>query len=207
MSFEKNIILIQSLCRRFLVKRRLSRLRDGMTKELLLSCIKNYINTIQNEKMINQLLTTKKIRYSNFPSHISENLVKYAFYKKYRIMPSWDTNTGDLIIYNNYCRPIRIEVKGSLNLSKGPSSFGPTEEWDMIYFVDAYNYESNIYKIYEINLSNRSDKWKNLRINKTQTYYEQCCQKRRPRLNFYEIKRQLSENCRIIFHGSLDDLL
>jgi len=61
----------------------------------------------------------------NFPSHISENIVKFALFKKYNIMPNWDTKTGDLDLFN-----LKIEVKGFS--STGPSSFGPTEEWDIL---------------------------------------------------------------------------
>ena len=73
-----------------------------------------------NEKIIfnnniNKLLLKKKIRNDNFPS---ENIAKYAIYKRYNIMPRWDIDVGDLLVLNK-----KIEVKGFM--SKGYSSFGP----------------------------------------------------------------------------------
>ena len=70
-------------------------------------------------------------------------------------MPLWDTDKGDLIIKNKYIkRVIRIEVKGFT--SSGPSSFGPKEQWDILYFVDGKNINKRKIKIYEIKLSNKN---------------------------------------------------
>lgn len=92
----------------------------GLTNELLIRCIESYTNTINDEKQVNELLTNKKIRLSNFPSHISENIVKLAYNKKYGIMPNWDTVKGDLCVEPK----VRLEVKGSINLSNGSPTFG-----------------------------------------------------------------------------------
>jgi len=194
---------IQKIWKNYRNKKQMIKLHDGMTLELLRNCIQHYLNTIAHEKNMNLLLKLKKIRMSNFPSYISENIVKFTIAKLYKIIPTWDTKSGDLAIING----IRIEVKGSLNLNKGPITFGPTEEWDRIYIVDGINMIKNQYKVYEIRLSNKSEKWKNIKINKKQTYYDQCIQKRRPRIIFKELKCQLSDDCRLIFDGILDDLI
>ena len=197
---------IQKQYRGFYIRNSLKKPRDGMTPELLNSCIDVYINTIQNEKQINKSLKIKKLRLSNFPSHISENIVKFAIAKKYNIMPNWDTKTGDLCIDNGISKMIRIEVKGSIDLFNGPPTFGPTENWDRIYFVDGLKNQDKIYKIYEVRLSNHTEKWKNLKMSKTQTYYQQCQEKRRPRLTFKELEAQLGNDCVIIFEGHLSEL-
>lgn len=199
-SKSNNCIIIQKIWRGYRIRKRLLELKDGMDINNLSYCIDAYINTINFETMINKTLK-KKIRYSNFPSHISENIVKFAIAKKYKIMPTWDTNIGDLILNN-----LRIEVKGSLNLFNGPPTFGPTEYWDRIYFVDGLETNLKKYTIYEIKLSNLSEKWKNIKVNKTQTFFDQCCQKRRPRLSFSEIKKQLGDDCKLFFSGSILDL-
>ncbi len=49
-----------------------------MTLTKLDNCINSYIYTITFEQEINKELKRKKIRYSNFPSHISENIIKYV---------------------------------------------------------------------------------------------------------------------------------
>ena len=49
-------------------------------------------------------------------------------------------------------------------MSDGPSSFGPTEAWDIIYFVNCKKFLDKKFKIYEIKLSNKSEIWRNIRI-------------------------------------------
>jgi len=200
-----NIINIQRLFRGYCSRKQLIKLTDGMTFNTLNICIDNYIDTIANEKQINTVLNKKKIRLSNFPSHISENIAKFAIAKKYKIMPNWDIEKGDIVI-DKLDKPIRCEIKGSINLSNGPPTFGPTEEWDYIYFVDGIENHNKIYKVYEIKLSNNSDIWKNIKISNQQTYYDQCLQKRRPRLAFKDIQSQLGKYCNVIFHGHISEL-
>ena len=80
-------------------------------------------------------------------------------------MPWWDTDKGDLIIVNiagggDVIK--RIEVKAFM--SDGPSSFGPTETWNWLYFVDAKDTLTGFFKVYEIKCSNTSEEMKNVRI-------------------------------------------
>ena len=201
MKNQTQIITIQKIWRGCNTRKNLMKIKDSMNITNLKRCIDIYINTINIETIINQDLNKKKIRYSNFPSHISENIVKFAIAKKYKIMPNWDTHKGDLVLNN-----LRIEVKGSINLYNGPPTFGPTEYWDRIYFVDGIDFKLNKYDIYEIKLSSSSEKWKNLKVNKTETFFDQCLQKRRPRLTFYEIKKQLNDDCKLFFSGHISEL-
>lgn len=204
-SMNPALVKTQALYRGYILRKHNKILNDNFDINLLKKCINVYKNTINNEKNANKKLKNKKIRLSNFPSHISENIAKFAICHKYKIMPLWDTDKGDLIIKkNNIFR--RIEVKGSINLNNGPCTFGPKEEWDCIYFIDGLEFEKDIYKIYECKLSNKSDIWKNIKVNKTQTYEEQCLQKRRPRITFAELQKQLNSNCSKIFEGNLDEL-
>jgi len=182
-----------------------NQLLDGMNYQLLDMSIDNFNLTIKREEEINKSLKNKKIRLSNFPSHISENIAKFAIYKKYGVMPNWDTDKGDLILKTVF-RTMRLEVKGSINLSNGPPTFGPTEIWDRIYFVDGVDGKDKKYKVYEIKLSNDSHTWQNIKVNKKQTYYDQCLEKRRPRLTFSEIKSQVGHLCEVIFEGHISEL-
>lgn len=198
---------MQRLWRGYQQRKNLLKLEDGMTPSLLNESIDGYINTINTEKQINTSLKKKKIRYSNFPSHISENIVKFAIAKKNNIMPSWDTDKGDLCINNPKCKFKHIEVKGSIDLlNGGPSSYGPTENWDEIYFVDAVENNDKIYTIYQVKLSSTSEKWKNITVSKTQTFADQCLLGRRPRLTFKELRSQLGEDCKLFFRGHLSEM-
>ena len=181
-------------------------LQDSMTFDLLMQCIDQYNNTIIFEKNINRQLKNKKIRQSNFPSHISENIVKFAYCKKYKIMPTWDTETGDLQLHYNPTEKIKIEVKGSINLYNGPPTFGPTEYWDIILFIDGKDTLNKNYKIFEIRLSPNTPQWEQLMVNKKETYKDQCKAGRRPRLAFKEIHNQLQNYCKVIFDGHIDSL-
>lgn len=144
-----------------------------------------YTDTIDK---INKQLKNKKIRMPNFPSEISENIAKYAIYKKYNIYPSWDTKVGDLIINNKYiCK--KLEIK-----------------WDYIYFVDATKYRKQHFIVYEIKLSNDSAIFSNIKLNKNETYKNQCDQKRRPRICFNELQKQLNKYINVIFNGTINCL-
>ena len=128
-----------------------------MTYNILNELLDNYILGYNQLKLINKKLSKKKCRNENFPSHISENIVKFALYKKYGIMPNWDTKKGDLELLNK-----QLEIKGFM--SDGPSSFGPNENWDWIYVVDGIDFINKRFKIYEIKLSNKDKQWINIVI-------------------------------------------
>ena len=198
-NIEYNVIIIQKHIRRFINNKKLQSKKDNMSIDFVKELLDNYINNYNLIININNKLSKKKIRNQNFPSEISENIVKFAFYKKYKIMPSWDSNDGDLILRNK-----KLEVKGFM--SSGPSSFGPTEKWDFIYFVDCTKFMNNFFKVYEIKLSNNNILWKNIKINKDENYEDQSLQGRRPRISFNLLYEQLKEYCKIIFEGVIDDL-
>jgi len=186
----------------YLTTRTLRSLKDGMTFPLLERILDQYIENYTSLNKINEQLRKKKCRHDNFPSHISENITKFAIYAKYRIMPNWDVKPGDLDLIGR-----KIEVKGYS--SDGPTSFGPSESWDWIYFVDCRHFAKREFIVYEIRLSNRDDKWKHIQMTKQQTYDQISQSNRRGQLRAcFEkiIKPQLKDDCRIIFKGSLQDL-
>ena len=98
----------------------------------------------------------------------------------------------------------RIEIK--CFTSTGPPTFGPTEKWDRLYFLDAVDYHDYKFKLYEVPLSNISDEWKSLKVSKSQTFEDQADQGRRPRLVFEEIQTQLGEHCKMIWEGDIRNL-
>lgn len=144
-------------------------------KDMLLN-YKRYIEkSLDIEKRCN--LSHKKIRMLNFPMEISENIVRFVINRKYKYIKCiWDIKSGDLLIPLNGVN-YRVEVKAFS--STGPSSFGPTESWDRIYFIDCTQNSILEFKIYEIRLSNTNSIWKNIKVNKTETYYDQCIKKKK----------------------------
>lgn len=156
-SNDEEIIRIQKNIRGFLVRKNLKKLKDNMTLDILNNLIDKYNEYINFLKDINKLLSYKKIRLPNYPSDISENIVKFVLLKKYKICGNWDTKSGDLYLLDKI-----IEIKGFS--SEGPSSFGPTEKWDWLYFIDCKDTLNKNFKVYEIKLSNTSNIWKNIII-------------------------------------------
>ncbi len=197
------VIKIQRCFRNYSLRKYNKSLKDGISFDLLSRLINSYSDYISSQHECNKNLTrkNKKIRMCILPSEISENIVKFAIFKKYNVMPSWDTESGDLELYN-----LKIEIKGSINLlNSGPCSFGPSENWDIIYFIDAKHMNDNKYDIWEIKLSNASDIWKSIKVNKTQTYEDQCKQKRRPRINFNQLIQQVPKKYISIMHYDHND--
>lgn len=124
-------------------------------------------------------ISSFNIRCPNFPESISENIVKLFINNKENI---------------------------KCFSSTGPTSFGPQESWDEIYFVDSIHFKLNFYKIYRINLKNCDKKFQQIMVNKTETYGQHCLAKRRPRICFDKIKEQLNGDCVLVFKGKYEDL-
>ena len=148
--------------------------------------------------------TFGKLRNPNFPSEISENIVRLIIYKKIGKMPKWkNTKKGDLYLENIG----QIEIKAFS--SDGPTSFGPKEAWKILYFIDCKEFMKKKFKVYEINLENTSDIFRNIKLTKKETFglIADKNQRGKLRASFYKIfKPQLKEYCKCIFNGTLDDI-
>ena len=124
-------LVIQSWYRGCSLRKQLKKQDDNYSYSILMRCLEKYINDLKFNEEINAMLSEKKRRNENLPSDISENIAKFAIAKKYGVMPCWDTDKGDVVI-NKLDLFKQIEVKGFM--SDGPSSFGPKEMWDLLYF-------------------------------------------------------------------------
>jgi len=176
---------------------------DKYVFDILFNEIKDYNSSVRKTDELNKLLSKRKKRLNNYPSDISENIVKFALFKKYKVMPCWDTDKGDLVIDKSGMY-IRIEVKA---YQQGPSSFGPKEEWDWLYFVDATETLNMNFKVYEIKLSNKNKEFQSLKMSKLETFGKQADSGRRPRIVFQDsLKPQLGEKCKLIFDGHISQL-
>jgi hypothetical protein len=141
-----------------------------------------------------------KYRLPNFPEDISENIAKHLICTLENLICAREKKGGDLRTPDNK----RIEVK--CFSSCGPTSFGPNEKWDMIYFLDATDYDKGNFKLYRIALSNTSEAFQQMPINKKETFAKQCSDKRRPRLAFKDIQKHLQEHVNVVFDGNLHQL-
>jgi hypothetical protein len=176
---------------------------DEFTLEILDELLNAHILYVKSINNTNQKFKNKKIRSPNFPEAISENIVKFAYNYVYKISPLWNIASGDLELYDiELQKNIKLEVKGFS--SNGPSSFGPTEQWNKIYFVDCCKFMDKQFIIYEICLSNKDYDFYMIKVNKKETYKDQCDAGKRPRITFNEIKKQLGNKCKEIFNGSID---
>ena len=142
-----------------------------------------------------------KIRYPNFPEHISENIIKYAIQKEGDDTVIWNCKSGDLL------SRVRGKLECKCFTSDGPISFTPSSDWDEIYFLDARNWLQDRFIVYRVILKYSSDEWKSISVSKTQTFRDQCKQGRRPRITWESLYPQISMHVQSIFNGTLNELV
>lgn len=147
------------------------------------------------------------IRHQNMPEDISENITKFII-KKYEKDYScvWCKGigvSGDLKsdIYKN------IEVKSFT--SNGPIQFGPHKEFDVLYFLDLRNWIQDKIILWKVDLTNHSEDFMNIKVNKIQTISQQIKQGRRPRISWNDLYKQLLliKNCEKIYDGNFNDII
>ncbi len=158
---------------------------------------------ILHVRALKNFYSTKKVkcRYPNFPEDISENIVKFLIEDTEGIKCKRLKTKGDLITSENK----HLEVKCFTSL--GPSSFGPNEAWDVIYFLDAQDFLNGNFILHKVNLSNSSSTFQSIPLNSRQTYGDQCKQKRRPRISFENLQRHIRGHTTTIFNGNVPEHL
>lgn len=166
-------------------------------------------------------------RSISFPQEVSENIAIHIARTVLGVNVLWAKEpgckiSGDAYIpdtrahlkmryFNNHVR-VGFEWSGMKKVeikcftSDGPISFGPTEFWNVLYFLDAKDYKNHLYKLYEFPHANNSDTWENIRVNATQTIVDQNSQGRRVRISFEEIKKQLGTECKLVWSGDIKQL-
>lgn len=180
-------------------------------------CINQVFKYLKNHKQINKDIDiinnnnnkifgnkVKRLRKNNFPEFISENIVKFYYIKQNKFCYYYSVKYGDLEEKSNN-NIYKIEVK--CFSSNGPISFGPKESWNKLVILDAIYYQKDYYKIYEINLSNKSEIFRKLKVSKSETFEDQSKIGKRPRLNFNNLKKQLNNNIKCIWKGNINTLL
>jgi hypothetical protein len=164
--------------------------------EELLDIHINYINNLQKFKNKYKY----KSRNPNFPENISENIIK-EYINIVENRKCMNSRFGDLEVINGD-KVLKIECKCVSSL--GPISFGPTEKWNELYILDATDFINKKFKIYKINLSNTCNEFKNIKLNKKETFEDGCKKGIRPRLSFSLLQKELNKNISIIYNGTLN---
>ena len=149
------------------------------------------------------------IRMPNMPEDISENIAKFIIHlvlgdttSKWTKGMKGKKITGDLISEKEGTQEVKCFT------SDGPPTFGPNENWDVIYFLDAREWMKERFVLWRVLLKNSSPEWKGLKMNKTkgETYAEHGEQKRRPRIAWDSIRLQLGEHAQPVFDGTFDSI-
>ena len=136
----------------------------------------------------------------NFPEIISENIIRFILTNKANNISTRNCKSGDL--YST----IEGRQECKCFTGEGPSSFSPSANWDVLYFLDATDWLNKKFILYKINLSNTSLEWKNIKVNKKETFEDQIKNKRRPRINWKSLHLQVKDYCTIVYDGYFDDI-
>ena len=154
-----------------------------------------------NGRIKSMIDTGTKFRMPAIPEDISENIVKFILRNKCNDRTSsWNCKSGDLFSEKEGKQECKCFT------SDGPLSFTPSTEWNVIYFLDARHWLEDKFILYRINLKRTSVEWKNIRMNKNETFENQCDQGRRPRLSWDLLYPQISSNCVKIYEGVFNDI-
>ncbi len=142
-----------------------------------------------------------KVRLPSIPEDISENIVKKIIHNKLNDKTSrWDCKTGDLESKKEGKQECKCFI------SDGPLSFTPMSDWDVIYFLDARKWLDDIFILYKVILKRTSTEWKNIKVNKTQTFEDQTKQGRRPRLTWDYLQPQIKTYCNKVYEGTFNNI-
>ena len=173
---------------------------DTYTKEFLIEQY-NLHKSYVLERLSGMNKFTIKIRLPSIPEDISENIIKFIIQNKNNdITSSWNCGVGYLYSHIEGVQECKCFT------SDGPLSFTPSSLWNVIYFLDARDWLNNHFKLYKLNISNASEVWKNIKVNKNETFDDQAKQGRHPRLNWNDIQKQLNSYITLIYEGTFEDI-
>ncbi len=139
-----------------------------------------------------------KIRDPNFPEDISENIIKFIIRRLDNDPSCYWKGGKDLYSYKGF-----LECK--CFTTDGPISFSPSSNWDFIYFLDATKWREKKFKLYKCKLKNISKKWKDIKVNSTDTFNDHAEEGRRPRISWSSLLPQIKSDVIILFDGNFDE--
>lgn len=173
-------------------------MNEKMLKSLY-QCHMEYVLKIQEICRENSYPLTQ-IRMPNMPEYITENLIRFVIINHLKDSTCVKGTTGDLF------SSIEGIQECKTFSSDGPISFGPDEKWDTIYFLDARKWLDNQFTLFRLPYSNTSDIVKNIKVNKKETFFDQCQQQRRPRISWNGLYHQIDQYLKPVYSGTFEDI-
>ena len=173
--------------------------KKTLTKEGLIEFYNSDLSYYKTKKELCKKYSCKG-RLPGLSEIVSENIIKFCLLKNN--VNCNNGKVGDLVVNDEF----KYECK--CFTSDGPISFGPNEQWHSIILLDGREWFNNHFRIILINLKNSDSIWQNIKVNKTETFRDQCNQKRRPRINYDALDKQLDiKYKKVLFEGKLEDIL
>ena len=174
-------------------------LGDFYTEDVLKKRWNMFMNHVND---INELLKEHpnvKIRMPNMPEDISENIIKFILRNKLRDKTTtWNTPSGDLkskVYGKQECKCFK---------SDGPLTFGPTENWDVLYILDARNFRNLVF--WRVNLPNTAEEWSSLKLSKASTFADCCNQGKRPHITWNALFPQIENHADRVYEGTFHSI-
>jgi hypothetical protein len=183
-------------------------LPDLYTEEILRGEFQTHKEYVLKRKQTKEK-TGLDIRMPNMPEDISENMTKFIIHHHVRDATSkWTKGikgkgpkiTGDLVSDIEKTQEVKCFT------SDGPPSFGPKENWDVIYFLDARDWLNERFVLWRVPLKNVSAEWRAVKMNKDQTSEEQSEEGRRPRITWESLYPQIKDHAGKVFEGTFDEI-
>jgi hypothetical protein len=179
---------------------------DNYTPDILRERYRLYKSDYQSLTNIKKM-TGLPIRHQNPPEDITENIVKNIIIN-YDNDPSckWSKSIGQKgdLCSDKYKDDYQIEVKAFT--SNGPSQFGPTKKFGVLYFLDMRKWLNDELILWRVNLNNESPEMKQIKMNKNQTHEEQCDEGRRPHISWDKLYPQVSDYCIKVYEGPFENI-
>ena len=161
-----------------------------------------YMNTVEIIKT-----TGLPIRHQNPPEDLTENIVKFIV-QNYDNDPSCKWAKGLKLKGDLYSDKYHIDSPPEVKAftSGGPSQFGPTKKFGVLYFLDLRKWLDDKITLWRVNLTNESTIWKNIKMNKKETNEDQCVAGRRPHISWDKIHPQISDYCVKVYEGNFEGI-
>jgi hypothetical protein len=139
-----------------------------------------------------------QVRKPNMPEYLTENMIRLIIINYLGDKTCRKGEVGDL-----YSDIEGIQECKTFS-SDGPISFGPTEKWDVIYFFDARDWLKDHFVLYQLKEKNDSPIFQHIKVNKKETFADQCNQQRRPRIGWDSLHPQIEQKIETVFNGNFE---
>lgn len=174
---------------------------DPYTKDVLVEHLRLFQEYTSKTHELNQRYQTD-IRTTNFPEHISENIVKFVIRHIEKdtscVWAKSVNKPGDLYTSHGIA-----EVKAFA--SNGPTTFGPHKKFSTLYFLDAREWKNDMFVVYKANVASTDPTWNALKISQHETFEHKMNKGQRPHIHWSSLSSQLKQMKKLheLYRGSL----